>query len=59
MRCLDEKGIGSVEIGKLFKNCVNLCNISVLIYDLRKIWAQSTLTLCSHIVVEHDQYLLY
>lgn len=43
--CLAERGICSVEIEEVFKNCVNLCNISVLIYDLRK-RAQSNLTLC-------------
>lgn len=63
MCCLAEKGIGSVEIGEVFKNCVNLCNISVLIYDLRK-RAQSNLTLCKvtswmNMVYYSDQYLLY
>jgi hypothetical protein len=63
MCCLAEKGIGSVEIGEVFKNCVNLCDISVLIYDLRK-RAQSKLTLCKatlwmNMVYYTDQYLLH
>jgi hypothetical protein len=42
MFCLAEKALGSVEIGEVLKNCVTLCNISVLIYDLEKLGPNPT-----------------